>query len=202
MTRDKEIRSQSEERKRIAQAAARLIAEDGFTDYSAAKRKALHQLGLAESTQMPDHDEVDAEIQSHLRLFQGAEHIERIGYLRRKAYELMLILQQFNPYLTGSVMEGTAGRYAEIDIQLFTDSAKEVEIFLINRTLDFEHSTPRTERAEAVLTLHDGETIVNLIVYPRREERVSFKSRSGKLRRRMRLEALGRLLLEESGDRP
>ena len=38
-------------------------------------------------------------------------------------------MQKFNPYLTGSVLDGTAGRYAEIDIQLFTDSAKDVEIF-------------------------------------------------------------------------
>jgi hypothetical protein len=200
MTREKEIRSQREERKRIAQVAARLIAEDGFTDYTAAKRKALHHLGMPENTPMPDQDEIDAELQAHLRLFQGAELIERLGYLRRKAYELMLILQRFNPYLTGSVVEGTAGRYAEIDIQLFAGSAKEVEIYLINHNLDFEHSTPRTERAEAVLTLHDGETIVNLVVYPHREERISFKSRSGKPRRRMRLEALGRLLLEEAGE--
>ena len=80
---------------------------------------------------------------------------------------MMVIVQRFNPYLTGSVLDGTAVRYADIDIQLFTDSAKEVEIFLLNQHIDYEHSTPRSDRAEAVLSIQSGESVVNLIVYPR-----------------------------------
>ena len=112
----------------------------------------------------------------------------------------MIRLQRFNPYLTGSVLDGTAGRHAEIDIQLFTDSAKDVEIFLLNLHIDYEHRTPRTDRAEAVLAIPEDEATVNLVVYPRNEERVTFRTRDGRVRRRIRLDALDRLLAGDSDD--
>ena len=178
----------------IASTAARLIAESGISDYSIAKRKAVHSLGLPEGTNLPENAEVEAELRTYQRLFQGDEQVERIDALRHKAGAIMGVLQKFTPYLTGSVLDGTAGRYAEIDIQLFTDSAKDVEIFLLNRQIDYEHSTPRSDRAEAVLTVHDDDTDINLIVYPTNDERVSFKTRDGKTRPRARIAAVQKLL--------
>lgn len=181
-------------RARIAGAAARLMAEDGISDYSTAKRKAVRLLGLPDNTQLPENAEVEAELRTYQRLFQDGEHEVRIAHLRRKAGELMAILERFNPYLTGSVLDGTAGRYAEIDIQLFTDSAKDVEIFLLNQGITYEHATPRTDRAEAVLAIHSDDDVANLIVYPRDEERVTFKTRDGRARKRARLDAVNRLI--------
>ena len=178
----------------IANTAARLIAESGISDYSLAKRKALHALGLPEGTHLPENAEVEAELRTYQRLFQGDEHAERIAKLRHKASEIMEVMQKFNPYLTGSVLDGTAGRYAEIDIQLFTDSAKDVEIFLINERIDYRHSTPRSERAEAVLTLYDDDTAINLVVYSRQDERVVFRTHDGRVRPRARIDAVRRLL--------
>lgn len=182
------------QRARIAVAAARLMAEDGISDYSVAKHKAARGLGLPETAEMPDNDEVESELHAYLRLFQGEEHEHEIADLRRKAADIMDILQQFHPYLTGSVLDGSAGRYAEIDIQLFVDSAKDVEIFLLNQRIDYQPSEPRSERAEAVLTLSVDNTLCNLIVYPAREERVAFKSRSGKPRPHARIDAVRKLL--------
>jgi len=178
----------------IAGAAARLIAESGVIDYNLAKRKAAHQLGLPENSQLPENAEVEEALRSYHRLFQDQEQIERIDKLRQKALEIMTIMQRFTPYLTGSVLDGTAGRYAEIDIQLFTDSAKDVEIFLLNQKIDYEHSTPRSPRAEAVLTLHSDETVANLIIYPTQEERVAFKTRDGRTRPRARIDAVNKLI--------
>ena len=137
-------------RVRIASLAARMMAEDGISDYATAKRKAAQRLGLPENkSHLPEDREIEAELRAYQRIFQGDEQTERIAYLRQKAVEVMDIVQRFNPYLTGSVLDGTAGRYAEIDIQLFTDSAKDVEIFLLNSRIDYQHSTPRSDRAEA-----------------------------------------------------
>ena len=183
-----------QQRARIASAAARLIAENGISDYTLAKRKAAHSLGLPDNVQLPGDAEVQYELQIYQRLFQDEEHTARIRHLRQKASELMLIVQQFNPYLTGSVLDGSAARYAEIDIQLFTDSAKDVEIFLLNQRIDYEHSVPRTDRAEAVLTIQSGETVANLIIYPVNQERVSFKTKDGRIRQRARLDAVNELL--------
>lgn len=188
-----------QQRTLIASTAARLIAESGISDYSLAKRKAAHSLGLPDSVHLPENAEVEAELRTYQRLFQGDEHLERIDQLRQKACSIMEVLQKFTPYLTGSVLDGTAGRYAEIDIQLFTDSAKDVEIFLLNQHIDFEHSTPRSDRAEAVLTLNDDGAVINLIVYPRFDERIVFKTRDGRTRQRVRLDALKKLIAKPAG---
>ena len=181
-------------RARIASVAARLMAEDGIADYAQAKRKAALSLGLPENVSLPDNAEVENELRLDQRLYQGDEQADRIDALRRKAIEYMTLMEKFNPYLSGPVLDGSAGRYAEIDIQLFTDSAKDVEIFLLNRHVDFEHNPPRTDRAEAVLTVHDADADVNLVVYPAQEERVIFKTRDGKIRPRARREAVAKLL--------
>jgi hypothetical protein len=192
-------RRTSQLRTQIASAAARLIAEHGLADYAQAKRKAARSLGLPESTPLPENAEVDSELRSYQRLFQNDEQSQRIDHLRRKAAEMMEIMQRFNAYLTGPVLDGSAGRYAEIDIQLFTDSAKDVEIFLLNQHLDFAHSVPRTDRAEAVLTIDGDDAVINLIVYPAHQERVSFKTRDGKVRQRADLNAVHKLI--EAGSR-
>ena len=184
----------------IAHAAARLIAEDGITDYTQAKRKAAQGLGLPDNTKLPDNAEVEDELRLYQRHFQNEAQRERIAFLRQKAAAIMARLQAFTPYLTGSVLEGTATRHAEIDIQLFPDSAKDVEIFLLNQGVDFEHSEPRTDRAEAVLTLLDHDVTINLVIYPRNEERVTSRTRDGRIRQRIRLDALSRLLATNPDD--
>jgi hypothetical protein len=194
MTRPTDHRNTAQLRRRIANAAARLVAEHGISDYALAKRKAAHGLGLPDGTPLPENAEVDNELRIYQRLFQNDEQGERVNHLRQKAADMMDIMQRFNAYLTGSVLEGSAGRYAEIDIQLFTDSAKDVEIFLLNRHLDFAHSVPRTDRAEAVLTINDDDALINLIIYPANQERVSFKTRDGRVRPHARLDAVLKLL--------
>jgi len=174
------------------------MAEDGISDIALAKRKAARQLGLPEKAALPDDTEVDEALRAHQRLFQEDEQSARQQELLSIAARLMAATERFNPHLTGAVLDGTAGRYAEIDIQLFADSAKDVEIFLLNEKLDFRHSTPRTDRAEAVLTLGAGAATVNLVIYPRDEERVSRRKRDGRLRARARLETVRRLLAEAS----
>lgn len=194
MSKDNPFPSSDPQRSRIASIAARLMAEDGINNTFAAKRKAALSLGLPENVGLPEDAEVEAELRVYQRLYQGDEQPERIAYLRQKAVDFMAIVQAFNPYLTGSVLDGTAGRYAEIDIQLFTDSAKDVEIFLLNQKIDYQHSTPRSERAEAVLTVHDDDTDINLIIYPSNDERVTFRTRDGRPRPRARIAAVKKML--------
>lgn len=200
MTRANDNPNHAQQRARIASAAARLIAEDGITDYALAKRKAAHRLGFPVNIHLPENAEVEAELRIYQRLFQDSEQIARVSCLRQKASNIMSKMLRFNPYLTGSVLDGTAARHAEIDIQLFTDSAKEVEIFLLNQGIDYEHSTPRSERAESVLTIHDEESLVNLVIYPSQAERVTFKTREGRIRKRARLEAVNKLLIASRTD--
>lgn len=187
---------QDRTRAEICTTAARLIAEDGLRDYTLAKRKALRHLGLPETTPLPTNAEIDAALRTWQSIFQDDEQAERIRQLRRKAIELMDILQEYRPYLTGSVLDGTAGRYAEIDLQLFADSAKEVEIFLLNQGIPYSHATPRNDRAEAVLVVESDDAIANLVIYPPLDERILPKSRDGRPRERARADAVRKLVAD------
>ena len=180
----------------IASAAARLMAEDGITDYHQAKRKAARQLGLPDHTAYPDNAEVEAELRAYRSLYQGDDHPEMLRALRQTALDLLDLLAPFNPYLTGSVLDGTAGEHSRIDILLFADSAKEVEIFLLNRGVDVEHAEPRNDKVEAVLVMETDTAEANLVIMAPHQERVSLKYRDGRPRERIRAAALQVLLSE------
>ena len=178
----------------IASTAARLMAEDGITDFHLAKKKAARQLGLSDHTAFPDNAEVEAELRAYRSLYRDEEHDELLLTLRETALQLMELLADFRPYLTGSVLDGTAGPHSNIDILLFADSAKDVEIFLLNHDIDYEHVEPRNDRAEAVLVVETEDADANLVIFPPQFERVNFKTRDGRSRERARHDAVVALL--------
>lgn len=196
MPRHERLRNGSSVRSTIAAAAARLMAEDGISDYHHAKKKAARQLGLPDNVGLPDNAEVEAELRAYRELYQGDIHPEMLAAMRHSALELMELLAAFNPWLTGSVLDGTAGEHSSIDILLFADSAKEVEIFLLNRGIDVNHAQPRHEKVEAVLQVETDTVDANLIILPPHLERVSLKHRDGRPRERMRAAELHLLLKE------
>ena len=126
----------------------------------------------------------------------GRVVLHGIAALRRSALELLQMLEIFNPYLTGSVLDGTAGEHSHIDILLFADSAKEVEIFLLNRGIDVAHGDSRSDKVEAVLRIATDVADANLIVMAQGMERVAMKHRDGRPRARIRAPALAALLEE------
>lgn len=123
----------------IAQHAARLMAEEGIADYAFAKRKAARQLGLADTHSLPGNTEIEAALREYQELYLADEQPQQLQMLREEALEIMRLMEKFNPHLTGAVLEGTAGRYAQTDIHLFADSDKEVEIFLLNNKIPYRH---------------------------------------------------------------
>lgn len=168
-------------RTRIAAAAARIMAEDGVGDFAMAKRKAARQLGAGDTQSLPNNEEIETELRAYQALYQEDEQHERIRELRSQALAAMEALAEFRPYLTGSVLKGTAGRYADIDLQLFADSGKEVEIFLLNRNIayhteELRHYSGGQTRAVSVLTLDWDGTPVRVAVYSVNDERGTLKS--------------------------
>jgi hypothetical protein len=189
-------------RARIAATAARIMAEDGIDDFALAKRKAARQLGAAETEALPANDEVEAELRAYRALYQPEEHALRISELRRIALDAMRALENFHPYLTGPVLKGTAGRYAEIELQLFPESAKEVEIFLLERRIPYATHEGRRfsgDRAHAmgVLSLAWQGAPLKLSVFDPRDERLALKtSQAGRVMDRAGVAEVEALLRE------
>jgi hypothetical protein len=168
-------------RMRIAAAAARIMAEDGIDDFALAKRKAARTLGAPDSEALPGNDEIEAELRDYLALYQAEEHPERIAELRRLALEAMRLLERFKPYLTGSVLTGIAGPYAEIDLQLFPESTKEIELFLLESDIAYTATDERRytgdrARAVAVVSLSWQGVPLRLSVFDPRDERAALKT--------------------------
>lgn len=194
-------------RARLAAAAARIMAEDGIDDFALAKRKAARRLGVLDTQALPANDEIEAELRAYRALYQS-DHGDLIEDLRRIALDAMRALERFNPYLTGPVLKGTAGPYAEIELQLFPDSAKDVEIFLLDRDITFTTQEARRfagDRAHAVslisLTWH-GQPL-KLAVFDARDERLALKtSLAGKVAERGNISEVSALLSSDHTGNP
>jgi hypothetical protein len=178
-------------RARIAAAAARMIAQDG-ADYATAKTKAARQvLGVDRPSPnyLPDNLQVEDEVRRYQALFLGPAQAARIRHMRSTALEVMEQLADFRPYLTGAVLSGTAGEHDDIHLQLFADSAKEVEIWLLNRNVNIDISeTPhfkggRHDPVETVSFMWQKE-MVHAELYEMNDLRGALKPRAdGRLQR-------------------
>lgn len=125
-------------RQLIAQSAARMMAEDGISDFAYAKKKAGKQVGATDNSVLPSNAEIEEELKLYNALFLSDEQPENLRNLRKNALFTMQMLEKFNPHLTGSVLDGTAGAGSETHIHLFADSLKELEMFLLNLDIPFE----------------------------------------------------------------
>jgi hypothetical protein len=127
-------------RQEIAMRAGRLIAEEGL-DYASAKRKAARDIvgsARASGNWLPGNEEVEAQVRAYQELFQSDSQPARLHQLRTVALQLMQLLSEFRPHLIGAAFNGTAGEYSAIHIELYADSPKDVEIFLLNQGIEFD----------------------------------------------------------------
>lgn len=197
---------QSQMRQLIAQLAARMMAEEGIADYAHAKRKAGRQLGVTDSQCMPTNSEIEEEIRLYHDIYNSDEQPEALLQLRKDALLVMQLLERFNPHLTGAVLDGTAGKYAETHIHLFADSLKEVEIFLLNQQIPYitdEKSYRISERRSMdrkkvpLFTLEGPHGLIKLSVFEVDDMRMATKSPvNGNNASRANIETLTKLIVQ------
>ena len=76
-------------------------------------------------------------------------------------------------YLSGSALDGAEGRYPTIHIQLYADSMKEVEFFLLNHNIAYETRDRKSRTKDPmqdkkiipVLTLEGSIGPIELLIY-------------------------------------
>lgn len=200
-------------RQLVAQQAARMMAEEGISDFAYAKKKAGKQLGAVEYHAMPSNAEIEEALKLYNALFLGEAHPENLRDLRQNAFFTMQLLQKFNPHLTGAVLDGTAGLSAETQIHLFADSLKEVEMFLLNQQIPFDvneksyrimNDGKRDKKGDyrktvPVFTLETDTGLIKLSVFEVDDIRVATKrAADGSNAARLNLEGVKALLEEET----
>ncbi len=193
-------RGRDDTRSAIAVQAARLMAQDGIEDYGLAKRKAAKQLGIPDSSRLPNNDEIDAALREYQDIYRSDDQHQRIRALRAHAVRAMRELAVFDPHLTGSVLSGIAGPYAVIHLQLFTDNPKAVELFLIDRKMPYKTSQSRLyaghePRLVPVFSIVVEGIDIELTVFDSRDLRAPVRATAeGRVIERARLPAVTALL--------
>jgi hypothetical protein len=140
-------------RARIAQATARLIAEHGVTDWSAAKRKACRELGLPDRTALPGNEEVEQALHDYNNLFRQQSQPMSLRVQRQAAMEWMDRLRRWRPILVGGAASGWATDHSDVHLELEAEDPKEVELALINAGVDYEASGPGGDASRVDLRL-------------------------------------------------
>jgi hypothetical protein len=187
----------AQNRARIAQLAARLIAEHGIADWSLAKRKAARQLMLSEREAMPADNEIEAALAEHHALFGGAVHDQTLEAQRREALAWMRRLEAFRPVLVGGVAAGWATAHSDIRVELCADDAKSVELALINNGVRYRVPPARSRESPSELHIQTSNGGVRLIIVDdaTRRQRPRRDAQSGE-ELRLSIEALRTLLNE------
>jgi len=191
-------------RAKVAHLAARLMAVDGVADFATAKIKAARQAGLGEDDPLPDNQEIEDALRSYQQLFLAEAHPRQLRWLREIAVEAMRLLSEFNPHLTGSVLNGTAGPDSDVNIQVFADDCKEIELLLINRGIRYraeERSFGRGDRKFAMPVLRierEGAEIAIAVLAPN-DLRVQRRKAGGRTIERARLAQVEAMIADSAG---
>ncbi|MDE2624052.1 MAG: hypothetical protein KGM40_01400 [Betaproteobacteria bacterium] len=186
-------------REHLAYLAARILAEDGTQDYASAKRKAARQAGAPSTQQLPDNREIEAALRSWQALYQRESHASRLQALREAAVTAMKWLAAFNPWLTGSVWSGTAGPHSDINLQLFTDDGKALELFFLNGEQEYHMGQRKVRIGDrtldaAVVSFSVQGFPVNATLLPLDLQRIVQKTGDGRVVERARLVQVEALL--------
>lgn len=180
-------------REHIAHLAARLMAQDHIDDFALAKRKAAHQLGLPEGKNLPTNQEVEAALREYRGIYQP-NHDNVLTELRKKAIVVMKRFQEFKPYLTGSVLSGLAGPHSDINLVVYTDNPKAIEIFCLNQGIAFRSDARRGDDDYPTLAFVADDTVVRLAVRPLKDERQSARAQHHPVAERARLNQVQAML--------
>jgi len=131
-----------ERRHRLANEAARLMAESGMRDYHQAKLKAAERLGIHDDASLPRNSEIEDALREYQRLFQrdGAEGLR----LRREAaLRALEFFAAFEPRLVGPVLDGTADARSPVALHLHSDDPDAVARFLEQHHIPAESRSRR-----------------------------------------------------------
>ncbi|ROR34127.1 hypothetical protein [Inmirania thermothiophila] len=196
-------------RLRIAEAAARIMAEEGVRDYGAAKRKAAARLGASRPRHLPTNQEVAEALLAYQRLFAVEAAAERQALLALAA-DTMRLLAPFEPRLVGPVLAGATGAHAVVELHLFSEPPEEVAFFLLDRGIRYEEDERRLRpRAGAapepypLFRIHREAAPVELVVLPLRALRQAPVSPvDGRPMARASLRAVLDLLAAAAADQP
>ncbi|AFL74763.1 hypothetical protein [Thiocystis violascens] len=161
-------------KERLAYEAARIMVEQGLSDYDRAKRKAAERMGTPNRRQWPSNEAVQEAVLTHRRLFLGHVHERDCLDLRENALEAMKTFQGFRPRLIGPALSGAGDRQTGVELLLFSERPEDVLFALMEHGIPWQDAErdfryPDGQRqSHPLFRFMAGEMPVKLIVLPMR----------------------------------
>jgi len=174
-------------RLRIAQEAARMMAEEGIHNHWAARRKAAVRLGVETTRNLPRAEEIDAALIDYHKLYRPSAQALHIARLRKLAIEAMRFLEAFSPLLVGAVWEGSAGKFSPVTLHLFPNAPEDVIRKLLDARIPLEEKSHvvavGVERPTGypALVFYVDDTPMELLLFPPYMKGRSLKRKGGRL---------------------
>lgn len=205
MPRNLSLRAASARRARIAEEAARILIEEGHTDYGCAKRKAALRLGEGEHAQhLPSNQEIEQALSLRRRLYAAGLTREQIQDMRQVACWVMRFLLPIEARLTGGALTAVGPTAIEIELHVFADPPELVAFRLLDAGIDYDLTERRlrfkgTESNLPVYRFEKAGWEVHLTVFKPDDIRQSPRSPvNGRAVQRIGLGELEKLLMGEA----
>lgn len=192
-------KKQQQHRVLLIQTAARLMYEEGVSQYLDAKKIASKRLYGKQLKNLPSNGEISDELYRISQFHRADEHDTQLYSMRIRAIEVMQKLKPFSPRLIGSVSTGRIREGSDIDIHIFCDDIAELCNYIDN--LDWRYE------AKQVSIQQNGKPIeynhiylqfdypVELSVYPENKIRIhSRSSTDGKIINRLSISKVQQLI--------
>ena len=196
-------------RQLVADETARLIFDEGYRDYRLAKLKAAERLGANQAGQQPSNDEIETALQEYVRLVDPAEQRNRLRQHRQIALEALDFLKEFQPYLTGSALEGTSGPHSPVTLYLQANRAEDVMFFLEDQNIPFQTHERKLRAGKKqeyypLLRFFVDNVEVELMIFPDdgRDAHATLSPQTGKALKRANYRKLKELLEQPDENTP
>ena len=110
----------------IAQEAAKIIAEKGIQQFGQAKFKAAENLNAMDNGCLPSNSDIEKKLIEYYQLFQADVDFDHILYLRKIAFDVMHIFDNYLIYLVGPVANGSASFSSAINFHIASEDESEI----------------------------------------------------------------------------
>ncbi|HEY9684400.1 MAG TPA: hypothetical protein V6C86_22660 [Oculatellaceae cyanobacterium] len=189
---------QNRSRRRIALEAARFLADGVETEYLHAKERAVLSLGLSSQTRLPSNRKIKDCVGLITREELGSDEVgRRLQEMRKIALEIMALIEDFDPYLIGSVLTGSISRNSDIDLHAYCDDIESLTNMLEHfgyEGLDIEFVENRKGHFVHVKWTEKNYPI-EITVYPWTwRETIFYSSVTGKPMKRIGIAALRKMM--------
>lgn len=131
-------KKQKQQRILLIQTAAKLMYEEGVSQYLDAKKIASKRLYGKQLKNLPSNGEISDELYRISQFQRPVEHMEQLYAMRIRAVEVMAELHPFSPRLIGSVSTGRIREGSDIDLHIFCNDLMELCNYLDNLNWIYE----------------------------------------------------------------